>query len=430
MDLILSRLTQLEEQARLQASSVAQLKAANEAQLDLNALLSSENTSLKTRVKLLEKNFIEVSKAAGGTWLWEETEKDGSKEGGEEGVWVWSGVSISFLSSLLVSSPPQISSYRSPPTSLHLYAGKVPDLSSLRRFQTSRLPRLLSNRAPGHHRQRLPLVGPVGIMSGLVQVPRTHYPATIRDRSIRRRFSFVVLKFQGEFPNFPFLALRSAHSSSLRFLLQIDDGPRSKRVTDLLVPHRVFLDAYPDDMTSFHKSDAAPLPLSSLIHTDSVDIGGDGFSSSLVKWGGFLRYFNPRRLTLTYGEPVLPLMTFQHPPIIDRPLNTPTLDIITSQWSRLEVVRRYGSILLLPGDRGTTVFDECLKRRDPEGSKVESAVVTRLDRANGPTAVGFVQEGDLVDFLERDSYERQARACVVYLESFVTSDGFHEQGFL
>lgn len=34
MDLSLSRLTQLEEQACLQASSVAQLKAANEAQLD------------------------------------------------------------------------------------------------------------------------------------------------------------------------------------------------------------------------------------------------------------------------------------------------------------------------------------------------------------------------------------------------------------
>ena len=76
------------------------------------------------------------------------------------------------------------------------------------------------------------------------------------------------------------------------------------------------------------------------------------------------------------------------------------------------------------------MFDECLRRRDPEGATVESAVVTRLDGARGATVVSFVQETELVEFLGRETYEYQARAAVVYLESFVTSDGFKEQGLL
>ena len=113
MDLILSRLTQLEEQVRclpqlvstIQAhtSTISSFSSANEAQASTIARLSSEIETLKKTVEDQELVIGDLSKAAisGGHWVWESGRKGGGEE--EEGRWVWSLVRC-FSSPLSLSS--------------------------------------------------------------------------------------------------------------------------------------------------------------------------------------------------------------------------------------------------------------------------------------------------------------------------------------
>lgn len=101
MDLVATQIAQIQEQARLQAASIASLASTVAHLSSENARLSSENENLKSRIEDQELSFSELSKfvAPEGHWVRKggARRREESEEGEEGGQWLWSLVRLSFL---------------------------------------------------------------------------------------------------------------------------------------------------------------------------------------------------------------------------------------------------------------------------------------------------------------------------------------------
>jgi len=95
MDAILSRLSHLEEQARLQAATIASLRSENKALSSAVARLSAQSESKDTFTRQVEARLFPE-----GFWV-----REKANDGAAEGCWAWSWSKVSFTSPSLPSPP-------------------------------------------------------------------------------------------------------------------------------------------------------------------------------------------------------------------------------------------------------------------------------------------------------------------------------------
>ncbi|KAL7417564.1 hypothetical protein BDY24DRAFT_437898 [Mrakia frigida] len=248
MDLILSRITLLEEQARLQAATIANLSLQNTTLASTVSLLSSTVARLSSREESHDAfhRQVEVKLFPDGFWIWEKS----AKEAGE-GVWVWSN-----------------DKHRKPSPTV-----KVGRTSSLASLPTELLETILSLATFTQHAR--------------LQVLRVCFRfLEILGPVIYRR-----------------VCIEGSESAMLFVLPRISNpSPSTARVSALLIPHHLLLRDHPDDVppSSLPALTSERLPDPSLIvvanlKTESVVDSPEDF---LLFWSPILRLLNPIAFTL------------------------------------------------------------------------------------------------------------------------------------
>ncbi|KAL7417541.1 hypothetical protein BDY24DRAFT_437879 [Mrakia frigida] len=326
MDQILFQIEQLQEQARLQAASIAQLSSTValqttklEAHTSAIALLTSQNQAqLATNARISsviqdqDRVIGELSKAAipAGHWIRDSSRREEGKE--EERRWLWS------LEKYKVLPPPNVAS--GPPTSL--------------------------------------LSLPVELLSLILDLLETE------DHLVLSLVSFKLLELSSRCVYGEDVSLNPVQAYDFVESRVFQSSPKSERITSLLLPsNQVRLYGSPTDdsfqdlveLASALPSPPTPLP-AHLLNLDIRDI------NELSPWMDLICFLDPAEFHLWIGgadgHTLPPTVSFV-------PLDFVTS--FTSYWTRFTTISFAGpgSILLVEGTESTSAFEACLRRCSP-----------------------------------------------------------------
>lgn len=198
-------------------------------------------------------------------------------------------------------------------------------------------------------------------------------------------------------------------------------GSNSARITPLLIPRRLFLDMFDEDLTE--PNEAAQKQLEAHpqggVKVDIVLLNADDFRRKGI-WTSLLSRLDPRALCicdLTRGRRVLP--TIQRLPGSE-------VEGFTSAWTRLRIVESQGpgSLLLLAGDGYQFALGDCLRRVSMAGGGTGRVIVSlRQEMAGQVTSLVNGAERNIRQLLDRHARSLDEAATYVLRVSVESHSG-------